>query len=484
MLAVVAAIGLISICCSTADAVLVTQHPLPEYKCGVRTCTSNQPTSIVANGPNQLLAGGVTSGDVYGVVTTGPTWSVAAGPIGSTAQSLTIGPDGHPWVLDALPGSGREVVAGVQDVTPGGLATIYKFPAGLGADLTAIASGDGAAWLVNGNVDRVASGEPLTEYLMAGALQPLPQAVSLVAGPEESVWATDGGIIAQITKAGKVIQHPIEDGDSFDGWGFTEPYGIAVGPDGKIWFAEQGHERIARMSADGALEEFVIPQFPGLPTPTPRFITTGPEGNMWFTDPGHDAVGRVTMNGEVTEYELPSASNNTVPEEIVTVGQELVFDESGSVLGSVDPSTAAASQAPLSAPPLPAAVSADLESEIGPLSVATRSALLDHRQVFTVSFNALEAGTATFELTVAPAKPGSAESVVASGQGDFDATETKSIQLRLTAAGEHLNRRKPWKLTLRAEFAGKWSGPWDATRTITLRAQREPLAKKHRRRGS
>jgi streptogramin lyase len=96
--------------------------------------------------------------------------------------------------------------------------------------------------------------------------------------------------------------------------GLVEPQGIATGPDGNLWFAESGADRIGRMTPSGVLTEFSLPETspPGsvdLPsrygsTVGPTVITTGPDGALWFVgQPGE--AGRITTSGTVTEYPVP-----------------------------------------------------------------------------------------------------------------------------------------------------------------------------------
>ena len=88
--------------------------------------------------------------------------------------------------------------------------------------------------------------------------------------------------------------------------------GITAGPDGNLWFTEQGGNQIGRISPSGTITEFQVP--------TPRSglggITTGPDGNLWFTEGtarSSDKIGRISPNGTITEFPLPPIGG---PEEI------------------------------------------------------------------------------------------------------------------------------------------------------------------------
>lgn len=81
-----------------------------------------------------------------------------------------------------------------------------------------------------------------------------------------------------------------------------EPYGIAVGPDGNIWFAEYA-DKIGRVTTSGTISEFSLPGNSG-----PFGITRGSDGNMWFTEMTSNMIGRITPSGTVTEFPIPTAA--------------------------------------------------------------------------------------------------------------------------------------------------------------------------------
>ncbi|MBV8490809.1 MAG: Virginiamycin B lyase, partial [Candidatus Eremiobacteraeota bacterium] len=69
-----------------------------------------------------------------------------------------------------------------------------------------------------------------------------------------------------------------------------------AGPDGNVWFAEEGTHKIGVITPAGVIKELPLPggSFPSA-------ITAGPDGNMWFTD-YFGKVGSMTMLGAVTEF--------------------------------------------------------------------------------------------------------------------------------------------------------------------------------------
>ena len=108
------------------------------------------------------------------------------------------------------------------------------------------------------------------------------------------------------------------------------PGGITTGPDGALWFTEEGTSRIGRMTTTGVVtHEFPVPSSPSaLPCTDPAFvppldqIVTGPDGALWFTQPRDNKIGRITTAGVLDPpagYTLPVP--NSQPEAI-TVGPD------------------------------------------------------------------------------------------------------------------------------------------------------------------
>lgn len=85
------------------------------------------------------------------------------------------------------------------------------------------------------------------------------------------------------------------------------PKGIAVGPDGNLWFTEPGAGRIGRMTPAGTATDFPASSPQNVaPAPTqPSRITAAPDGNLWFSD-ALGGIGRIRTDGSVVRPALPS----------------------------------------------------------------------------------------------------------------------------------------------------------------------------------
>jgi streptogramin lyase len=119
--------------------------------------------------------------------------------------------------------------------------------------------------------------------------------VSIVAGPDGAMWFVEEGLhrVARITPLGVVTEF----GAGITA--FANPGGITVGPDGNLWFTETAVARIGRITPLGVVTEFGagISAFSN-----PAGIAAGPDGNLWFTEALGNRIGRITPAGVVTEF--------------------------------------------------------------------------------------------------------------------------------------------------------------------------------------
>jgi virginiamycin B lyase len=131
-----------------------------------------------------------------------------------------------------------------------------------------------------------------------------PQA--LVAGPDGNVWFAGIGysgaeftdVVGKVTPAGKVSEYTVNTHPA--NLGLSD---IVAGPDGNLWFAVGGRPRVGRITVEGQITEFTLPD----PNASPSSLAVGPDGNLWFASYRSGTVGRVAPGGEVTEFPLPDA---------------------------------------------------------------------------------------------------------------------------------------------------------------------------------
>jgi virginiamycin B lyase len=112
----------------------------------------------------------------------------------------------------------------------------------------------------------------------------------IAAGPDGALWfANDrNGSIGRVSTLGAVSDYP--------GKG-TDPVGIAAGRDGALWFTNPLASSIGRITTGGKLS--IIDD---LSISAPFGITAGPDGAIWFTNWGTNSIGRISSFGVVTNY--------------------------------------------------------------------------------------------------------------------------------------------------------------------------------------
>lgn len=81
----------------------------------------------------------------------------------------------------------------------------------------------------------------------------------------------------------------------------SEPFDIAAGPDGSMWFTEFAADKIGRVTPTGTTTEYQVPT----PDAGPYQIAAGPGGTMWFTEYNTRKAGEVTADGRIAELSIP-----------------------------------------------------------------------------------------------------------------------------------------------------------------------------------
>lgn len=124
---------------------------------------------------------------------------------------------------------------------------------------------------------------------------------SICAGPDGNLWVAESGTnkVARVTPLGVVTEFPTTSSPS-------GPYWVCVGGDGNIWFTENTANKIGKMSTSGTmLAEYSIPSANCNASNT----CLGPDGNVWFTEQASNKVAKITTSGSITEYSLTTAAS-------------------------------------------------------------------------------------------------------------------------------------------------------------------------------
>ena len=127
------------------------------------------------------------------------------------------------------------------------------------------------------------------------------QLAAITAGPDGALWYTDQGanVIGRMSIAGIVTnQYTVPTANA-------APNTIVSGPDGALWFSESDSYKIGRITTSGAITEFPLPNT----ATNPSSIAPGPDGALWFTVAPGNMIGRITTSGVITEYPVITASS-------------------------------------------------------------------------------------------------------------------------------------------------------------------------------
>jgi virginiamycin B lyase len=90
--------------------------------------------------------------------------------------------------------------------------------------------------------------------------------------------------------------------------------GMALGPDGNVWFTEQNTSTIASITPDGTITEYVTPTANSGPTG----LSFDEDGNLWFTEQFVNQMGMRAPDGTFTEYSLSPAPGAAPPRQPVS----------------------------------------------------------------------------------------------------------------------------------------------------------------------
>ena len=199
---------------------------------------------------------------IGGDITEFPTITLNSRPF-----SITTGPDGALWFTD----HGFSKIGRISTTATAKDPQLTEFTVSLGQLFGITAGLDGTLWFTAsaGQVGRIT-----TTGVLTNVFQTSPIAQGITTGPDGALWiATLDSIDKMKTEgpAGQITRFRIPTARS-------HPWGIASGLDGDFWFTERDAGKIGRLTNDGKIAEFVVPN-KGLPSG----ITMGPNSEMWFT---------------------------------------------------------------------------------------------------------------------------------------------------------------------------------------------------------
>ena len=280
------------------------------FPTGVRCCDSIKGITTgpdgalwFTNGPTTQSATVLADTSIERMTTSGATTIFPLDNI--EADGIVSGPDGNLWFTWAGIAYAGISPTGIGEITTSGQMTFYPDPSGpSGYVTTGITSGpDGALWFTSagpagtfeGIIGRITTAGSITEYPIPFQAYPTG---GITSGPDGALWFT--GFLPACAPSGSPC-------DSFDSIGrittsgqfsqfsytvgpLTGPEDIANGPDGSLWFTNNGLDpSIGNITTDGTINLYRSPDVQG-----PLDIVAGPDGAMWFVNHNKSSLGWVT----------------------------------------------------------------------------------------------------------------------------------------------------------------------------------------------
>lgn len=169
--------------------------------------------------------------------------------------------------------------------------------------------------------------EPASEYAPPESSSPH----GIASGPDGNLWYADFGTnkISKITTAGIITEYSLPAG--------SYPIAIAKGPDGNLWYTDYGTSKIGKITTSGTITEYALPA--GSDPEGINGIVAGPDGNLWYASTRTSKIGKITTSGTITEYALPEKSK---PESIAagSDGNLWYTDQQSNKIGKITTSGA------------------------------------------------------------------------------------------------------------------------------------------------
>lgn len=160
---------------------------------------------------------------------------------------------------------------------------------------------------------------PLTQFAIPTA-ESGPDVITV--GPDKALWFTEHRArkIGRITVQGQLTEFALPQASNAAGF----PSSMTVGPDGALWFAEDQDTIIGRITVQGQITTFTLPKT----AQSAADLTKGPDGALWFTEGPTgtsqqiNKIGRITVQGRVSEFVLPYKSSVADGVSFLTAGPD------------------------------------------------------------------------------------------------------------------------------------------------------------------
>jgi virginiamycin B lyase len=235
-------------------------------------------------------------------------------PQGGSPIAIVSGPDAALWFTEY--GGDR-----IGRITTSGAITEFNIPLCPGCTEAGpwdiVVGPDGALWFTEleaNRIGRITTAGDITQYeLPSQSSSP----IAITDGPDGALWFTNQNGVGRITVVGTVAQK----------WnGASSATAITTGPDDRLWFTEGAQDLVGRLDPSNGQ----VKQFPIDINCFPQDIASG-SGALWFTCYNLDEVGRVTTDGHVTSFRVPNHFGGNYPDTLEGItagaGNDMWFTE-------------------------------------------------------------------------------------------------------------------------------------------------------------
>ena len=288
----------------------VTTYPLPN--------ANSAPLSLTVDSANNLWfteASGNRIGELPNGTTTFTEYSIPTASSG--VNGIAVGLDGRIWFTE-------QTTSKIGAMTTSGSFTEFLTKTASDQPILITERGNGTMWYAGlGGNDLGSQGEssPFT-----AASVPVPTANAepggIAVGPNGLLYFTElsaGKIGSLFDGASSPSEYAITLPAS-DGNATPSPKTLVEGPDSNMWYTDSNTSAIGRFSsADSSIVEYPTTT----PDAVPTFITVGPDGALWFSESAANKIGRITTGGAMTEYSV--APNCTLPDGIAVRSNGVVW---------------------------------------------------------------------------------------------------------------------------------------------------------------
>lgn len=271
-----------------------------------------------------------------GSISTGGTINVYGTPSADVGpQGMTAGPDGNLWFAE----TGLGAHSAIARMTTGGTITEYPTPTASSNPGDVTTGGDGNIWFTESAVSQIGvmstSGTFIHEY-------PIPPGLGTVTVAAAGTGYQTGDVVTVVqsgASGGTLVVGSVTtpggvqffSSDASIGTGYSaasnlnttgghgsglqvnitntngafNPGGIALGPDGNVWFVPEDQNNVLEVTPGGQFTAYPIPN-----GGSALFITEGPDGNIWYADDINSAIAQLVPGTGVTqEFPTPTASS-------------------------------------------------------------------------------------------------------------------------------------------------------------------------------